>query len=159
MSSSRAHLARAASQASKRISPVLSTSETKPEGPARKRARKTAATVTTTTTDLASADDAEKSTLAPIGVPETEAATALASVPEAPLTVHVPLAFDFSAAREHLIRADTRFATLFEQLPCKPFDQPGEALEHVHPFRDLASSILGQQVRLPFSGSNFTESR
>jgi DNA-3-methyladenine glycosylase II len=41
------------------------------------------------------------------------------------------LGFDFNEAKRHLIRVDARFATLFERLNCKPF----ENLEAVDPFR------------------------
>jgi DNA-3-methyladenine glycosylase II len=128
----------------------MSTIESKP--PARKRARK----------EKASASSAIPAKTAVVAVSnklsdESEvvvlATTTATVVPSAgagatAVTVDVPLTFDFSAARDHLRRADERFGPLFEQLPCKPFEklQDGGGLEHVNPFGDLASSILGQQV-------------
>ncbi|KAJ7925297.1 DNA glycosylase [Mycena leptocephala] len=52
------------------------------------------------------------------------------------------LTFSFEDARKHLIDADHRFEDIFNRLECKPFQQ----LEQVHPFRALATSILGQQI-------------
>ncbi|KAJ7045514.1 DNA glycosylase [Mycena alexandri] len=52
------------------------------------------------------------------------------------------LTFSFEDAKKHLINADHRFDDVFKRLECKPFQQ----LEQVHPFRALASSILGQQI-------------
>ncbi|KAJ6499304.1 DNA glycosylase [Mycena sanguinolenta] len=52
------------------------------------------------------------------------------------------LTFSFEDAKKHLINADHRFEDVFSRLECKPFQQ----LEQVHPFRALATSILGQQI-------------
>ncbi|KAJ7462303.1 DNA glycosylase [Mycena galericulata] len=52
------------------------------------------------------------------------------------------LTFSFDVARDHLTKADQRFEDLFNRLECKPFQQ----LETLHPFRALATSILGQQI-------------
>jgi DNA-3-methyladenine glycosylase II len=52
------------------------------------------------------------------------------------------LSFDFEKAREHLISVDERFKDVFEKRTCSPFEE----LEQVHPFRALATSILGQQI-------------
>ncbi|KAK7057193.1 DNA-3-methyladenine glycosidase [Favolaschia claudopus] len=52
------------------------------------------------------------------------------------------LTFSFEDAKKHLINADHRFEDVFQRLECKPFQQ----LEQVHPFRALATSILGQQI-------------
>ncbi|KAJ6586920.1 DNA glycosylase [Mycena vulgaris] len=52
------------------------------------------------------------------------------------------LTFSFEDAKKHLINADNRFEDVFNRLECKPFQQ----LEQLHPFRALASSILGQQI-------------
>ncbi|KAF8658315.1 hypothetical protein AX16_002084 [Volvariella volvacea WC 439] len=65
-------------------------------------------------------------------------------LPDEPQEVLVPaiLTFSFEDARNHLINADLRFEDLFRKMPCRPYQQ----LEQVHPFRDLATSILGQQI-------------
>ncbi|KAJ7262179.1 DNA glycosylase [Mycena haematopus] len=52
------------------------------------------------------------------------------------------LTFSFEDARKHLINADHRFEDVFNRLKCKPFQH----LEQLHPFRALATSILGQQI-------------
>nr|GAT56386.1 DNA-3-methyladenine glycosidase [Mycena chlorophos] len=52
------------------------------------------------------------------------------------------LTFSFDEAREHLCGVDARFVDVFSRLRCKPFEE----LEHIHPFRALASSILSQQI-------------
>ncbi|KAF8210270.1 DNA glycosylase [Mycena galopus ATCC 62051] len=52
------------------------------------------------------------------------------------------LTFAFEDAKQHLINADHRFEDIFSRLECKPFQR----LEQLHPFRALASSILGQQI-------------
>ncbi|KZO90757.1 DNA glycosylase [Calocera viscosa TUFC12733] len=52
------------------------------------------------------------------------------------------LSFDLEHAKRHIIAADERFHEVFNRLPCKPF----EVLDVVHPFRTLATSILGQQI-------------
>jgi len=52
------------------------------------------------------------------------------------------LTFSFEDAKKHLINADHRFEDVFQRLECKPFQQ----LEQLHPFRALATSILGQQI-------------
>ncbi|KAF8513023.1 DNA glycosylase [Hysterangium stoloniferum] len=52
------------------------------------------------------------------------------------------LTFSFDAAKQHLIKSDSRFADMFEKIPCRPF----EHLERVDPFRTLVTSILGQQI-------------
>ncbi|KAG6820969.1 hypothetical protein H0H93_008598 [Arthromyces matolae] len=62
---------------------------------------------------------------------------------QAELTI-VPatLTFSFEEGKKHLISVDHRFYDLFSKMPCKPF----EHLEAVHPFRALATSIIGQQI-------------
>ncbi|KAJ4002025.1 DNA glycosylase [Lentinula boryana] len=60
----------------------------------------------------------------------------------APVLVPSQLTFSFEEAKKHLIDADPRFQILFDRLTCKPF----ERLETVHPFRALATSIIGQQI-------------
>ncbi|KAJ3735681.1 DNA glycosylase [Lentinula guzmanii] len=60
----------------------------------------------------------------------------------APVLVPAQLTFSFEEAKKHLIDADPRFQILFDRLTCKPF----ESLETVHPFRALATSIIGQQI-------------
>lgn len=57
-------------------------------------------------------------------------------------TIDAVLTFSFEDAKAHLINVDPRFAELFGQLKCKPF----EHLEQVHPFRSLLQSILAQQI-------------
>jgi len=52
------------------------------------------------------------------------------------------LTFNLEEARDYLIQVDHRFEDLFDRMKCKPF----ENLEQVHPFRALATSILGQQI-------------
>ncbi|EJU03972.1 DNA glycosylase [Dacryopinax primogenitus] len=52
------------------------------------------------------------------------------------------LTFDLEVAKQHIIAADKRFKEVFIHLPCRPF----EVLDVVHPFRTLATSILGQQI-------------
>ncbi|TFY69808.1 hypothetical protein EVG20_g2993 [Dentipellis fragilis] len=59
-----------------------------------------------------------------------------------PVVLPAELTFSFDEAKQHLIRADRRFADVFRRLPCKPF----ERLERVEPFRTLTTSILGQQI-------------
>ncbi|GJE94973.1 DNA glycosylase [Phanerochaete sordida] len=56
--------------------------------------------------------------------------------------VPAELTFEFADAKQHLVRADPRFADVFDRLKCRPF----EHLERVDPFRTLAHSILGQQI-------------
>jgi DNA-3-methyladenine glycosylase II len=64
------------------------------------------------------------------------------------MVVHMPLGFDFDDARKHLTAADPRFGPLFAKLRCKPFEElETREAGMVNPFRSLASSILGQQVR------------
>lgn len=53
------------------------------------------------------------------------------------------LAFNLEEAKRHLRSVDSRFHSLFERLPCKPFEEETD----LNPFRALCSSILGQQVR------------
>ncbi|KAF4621205.1 hypothetical protein D9613_000671 [Agrocybe pediades] len=82
--------------------------------------------------------------------PSTEAndLTLNESIPVLPDTeepesfVPAVLTFDFQEAKNHLIGVDHRFEDLFNKMKCKPFEQ----LEQVHPFRALATSILGQQI-------------
>ncbi|KIY64158.1 DNA glycosylase [Cylindrobasidium torrendii FP15055 ss-10] len=52
------------------------------------------------------------------------------------------LTFSFEDAKKHLIKADFRFEDLFDKRKCTPF----EVLEQIHPFRSLATSIIGQQI-------------
>ncbi|KAF7376144.1 DNA glycosylase [Mycena sanguinolenta] len=52
------------------------------------------------------------------------------------------LTFSFEDAKNHLINADHRFEDVFNRLQCTPFQK----LEQLHPFRALATSILGQQI-------------
>ncbi|KDR75915.1 hypothetical protein GALMADRAFT_140495 [Galerina marginata CBS 339.88] len=61
---------------------------------------------------------------------------------EAESFVPAVLSFDFEDAKKCLIEVDQRFDDLFSKMTCKPFQQ----LEQVHPFRALATSILGQQI-------------
>ncbi|KAK2463288.1 hypothetical protein APHAL10511_004943 [Amanita phalloides] len=56
--------------------------------------------------------------------------------------VPATLNFSFNEGKEHLIDVDARFEKLFNNIPCKPFEQ----LEAFHPFRSLTTSILGQQI-------------
>ncbi|KNZ80510.1 Putative DNA-3-methyladenine glycosylase yfjP [Termitomyces sp. J132] len=56
--------------------------------------------------------------------------------------VPASLTFSFEEGKKHLISVDHRFQDLFSKMPCKPFEQ----LEMVHPFRALATSIIGQQI-------------
>lgn len=55
-----------------------------------------------------------------------------------PELVPAQLSFDLEVAKQHLIKVDARFATLFERRACKPY----EVLTTVDPFRTLATSIL-----------------
>ncbi|GJJ06104.1 hypothetical protein Clacol_000293 [Clathrus columnatus] len=59
-----------------------------------------------------------------------------------PQVLPAVLSFSFEAAKQHLIKADSRFQDIFKKLPCRPF----EHLERVEPFRTLVTSILGQQI-------------
>lgn len=61
----------------------------------------------------------------------------------AELVVRPELAFNLEEAKRHLRSVDSRFHSLFERLPCKPFEEETD----LNPFRALCSSILGQQVR------------
>ena len=54
---------------------------------------------------------------------------------DAPKIFPATLTFSYTDAKEHLIRADPRFAGLFSRLGCKPF----EHLERVEPFRSVIS--------------------
>lgn len=54
---------------------------------------------------------------------------------DAPKIFPATLTFSYMDAKEHLIRADPRFAGLFSRLGCKPF----EHLERVEPFRSVIS--------------------
>jgi len=67
----------------------------------------------------------------------------------AQIIVRPKLSFNYQAAKAHLIRADPRFAEMFETLPCKPFEEETD----LNPFRALCCSILGQQASLihPFA--------
>lgn len=60
----------------------------------------------------------------------------------AELVVRPELAFNLEDAKRHLRSVDSRFHSLFERLPCKPFEEDTD----LNPFRALCSSILGQQV-------------
>ena len=53
------------------------------------------------------------------------------------------LSFSYPDAVSHLCRFDPRFRKLFDTVPCKPFQEPIEAVD---PFRTLVTSIIGQQV-------------
>ena len=53
--------------------------------------------------------------------------------PDAPKIFPATLTFSYEDAKEHLIRADPRFAGLFSRLGCKPF----EHLERVEPFKSV----------------------
>ncbi|KAH7339839.1 DNA glycosylase [Rhizoctonia solani] len=73
------------------------------------------------------------------------------ALPELPLYVEPPydpvlipakLTFSFEEAKQHLIKADGRFESIFRELKCRPFEQ----LEPVDPFQTLVTSILGQQI-------------
>lgn len=66
------------------------------------------------------------------------------TVPRGPEPELVPaqLTFDLDVAKAHLIKADPRFAELFERRACKPFVH----LNTVDPFRTLCTSILSQQI-------------
>jgi len=55
----------------------------------------------------------------------------------APKIFPATLTFSYEDAKEHLIRADPRFAGLFSRLGCKPF----EHLERVEPFRSVFSNV------------------
>lgn len=60
----------------------------------------------------------------------------------AELVVRPELAFNLEDAKRHLRSVDSRFHSLFERLPCKPFEEDTD----LNPFRALCSSILGQQA-------------
>lgn len=61
------------------------------------------------------------------------------------LAITVPLTLDVDAAKRHLLECDPRWASMFDQLKCRPFE--GEDVgAPFNPFRSLATSILGQQV-------------
>ncbi|QRV94235.1 HhH-GPD superfamily base excision DNA repair protein [Ceratobasidium sp. AG-Ba] len=59
-----------------------------------------------------------------------------------PVMIPAVLSFSFDEAKSHLIKTDTRFGTIFAELPCRPF----EHLEAIDPFQTLVTSILGQQI-------------
>ena len=61
------------------------------------------------------------------------------------------LTFDFQQAKEHLTAVDSRFAKVFETLPCRPF----ENLEPVDPFRRVWATIPDAQLQI--SGRNLTQ--
>lgn len=58
--------------------------------------------------------------------------------------LHPPLTFSYQDARDHLIGCDGRFKPLMDAFVCKPFE--GQQTEPFNPFRNLATSILGQQI-------------
>lgn len=62
--------------------------------------------------------------------------------PYDPVMIPAVLSFSFDEAKNHLIKSDNRFATIFAGLPCRPY----EHLEPVDPFQTLVTSILGQQI-------------
>lgn len=61
-----------------------------------------------------------------------------------PSTLPVEPKFSVTAAMDHLIGFDPRFRGLFAAMKCRPFVEPFQAVD---PFRTLATSIVGQQVR------------
>ena len=98
---------------------------TKRKAPAKTTARKKARTAD-------DADAAEPSAPAP---PAPKAPTKhIKPVPSsggAHAMVPAELTFSFEEAKEHLIKADSRFEDIFDRLGCRPFEQ----LERVDPFR------------------------
>ncbi|KAF9024807.1 DNA glycosylase [Hymenopellis radicata] len=78
----------------------------------------------------------------------SESAPILPAVPpaldseEPPKLIPAKLSFSFDEAKAHLTSVDPRFEDLFQKMKCTPF----EVLEQVHPFRSLATSIIGQQI-------------
>lgn len=53
------------------------------------------------------------------------------------------LSFSLEEAKNHLETSDPRFTHFFSNIPCKPFQDPLEAID---PFKTLVTSIIGQQV-------------
>jgi DNA-3-methyladenine glycosylase II len=51
--------------------------------------------------------------------------------PYDPVMIPAVLTFSFEEAKDHLIKTDSRFATIFAELPCRPY----EHLEPVNPFQ------------------------
>ncbi|KAJ7188268.1 DNA glycosylase [Mycena filopes] len=78
----------------------------------------------------------------PVNAPKKLKPTATATATSPEEFVDAVLTFSFEDAKQHLINADHRFADVFVRLQCRPY----QLLEQVHPFRALASSILGQQI-------------
>lgn len=72
------------------------------------------------------------------------ASDADATVHYRPSTLPVEPKFSVQAAMDHLIAFDPRFAGLSAAMKCRPFVEPFQAVD---PFRTLATSIVGQQVR------------
>ncbi|KAJ1304808.1 hypothetical protein OPQ81_005943 [Rhizoctonia solani] len=62
--------------------------------------------------------------------------------PYDPVLIPATLTFSFEEAKNHLIKVDGRFESIFRELKCRPFEQ----LEPVDPFQTLVTSILGQQI-------------
>jgi DNA-3-methyladenine glycosylase II len=98
-----------------------------PPKASRKRKAKDAAPVTPmkrTKKDPDSSGDPPTPSLPPLENASLDAS-------DAPKIFPATLTFSYLDAKEHLLRADPRFAGLFSRLGCKPF----EHLERVEPFR------------------------
>lgn len=67
------------------------------------------------------------------------------TVPSAytPTLLPPTLSFSLGDAKHHLSRHDPRFGHMFDNIPCKPYAPPIEAID---PFKTLVTSIIGQQV-------------
>ncbi|KAI0780010.1 DNA glycosylase [Fomes fomentarius] len=102
---------------------------TAPKEPAKKKARATKGSGTSTPKAAAP-------------VPPTTSAIVPVSVTDGEELVPAVLTFSFEEAKQHLISVDPRFEDVFRRVKCKPY----EHLERVDPFRTLAHSILGQQI-------------
>lgn len=61
-----------------------------------------------------------------------------------PSVLPVEPKFSVQSAMNHLCAFDPRFKGLFAAMKCRPFVEPFQAVD---PFRTLATSIVGQQVR------------
>lgn len=70
---------------------------------------------------------------------------AKSTVPTAytPTLLPPTLSFSLGDAKYHLSRHDPRFGHMFDNIPCKPYAPPIEAID---PFKTLVTSIIGQQV-------------
>jgi len=102
-----------------------------PPKPSRKRKAKDAAPETPTKRtkmDVDSSGDPPSPSLPPLENASLDAS-------DAPKIFPATLTFSYMDAKEHLVRADPRFAGLFSRLGCKPF----EHLERVEPFRFVIS--------------------